>query len=136
MVRCSVLSYETEKLWLLLHAEGYRDSIKKKAILTYIDVREVSMDKLFEEIARMAFELYEKRGKADGFHLDDWLEAERIVLARHEKKKEKGEHGDVKPAKRKTTARKPKEEKATSARKETPKRKPAGKKTSTTKKTT
>ncbi|HXX79916.1 MAG TPA: DUF2934 domain-containing protein [Thermodesulfovibrionales bacterium] len=84
------------------------------------------MSKLCEEIARMAFELYEKRGKADGFHLDDWLEAERIVMARHEEK-EVLEQGSVKPVKRKTTARKPKEEKAP-ARKGTPKKKITGKK--------
>jgi len=88
------------------------------------------MNKLYEEIARVAFDLYEKRGKAEGFHLSDWLEAERIVMARHEKK-QKSEHGSVKPAKRKTTTRKPKEEKATPARKGTPR-----KKTATTKKTT
>jgi hypothetical protein len=93
------------------------------------------MNKLYEEIARMAFELYEKRGKADGFHLEDWLEAERLVMARHEKKGESGQEG-VKPAKRKTAARKPKEEKATSVRKGIPKKKTAGKKTSTTRKTT
>lgn len=97
--------------------------------------RYVCMNKLYEEIARVAFELYEKRGKAEGFHLSDWLEAERIVMARHEKKGESEPKG-VKPAKRNTTARKPKEEKATPARKETLKKKPAARKTSTTKKTT
>jgi len=114
---------------------GYRDSIKIKECFIYIGLKEVCMNKLYEEIARVAFELYEKRGKGDGFHLDDWLEAERIVMARHAKK-EKGDHGSVKPAKRKTTTRKPKEEKATAARKGTPKKKTAGKKTTTTKKTT
>ncbi|HUO76939.1 MAG TPA: DUF2934 domain-containing protein [Thermodesulfovibrionales bacterium] len=93
------------------------------------------MDKLYDEIARVAYELYEKRGKGEGFNLSDWLEAERIVMARHEKK-EKGEQGGVKPVKRKTTTRKPKEEKATAARKETPQKKTAGKRTATTKKTT
>lgn len=38
---------------------------------------------LFDEIARVAYELYEKRGKMHGCHFDDWLEAEKIVLARH-----------------------------------------------------
>ena len=85
------------------------------------------MDKLYEEIARVAFELYEKRGKADGFHLSDWLEAERIVMTRHEKKGE-----SVKPAKRKTASRKPKEEKATTTRKGTLKKNTAEKRTSAT----
>jgi hypothetical protein len=104
-------------------------------ILSYIDVREVCMNKLYEEIARVAFELYEKRGKGEGLQLSDWLEAERIVMARHEKKKE-NEQGGVKAAKRKTATRKPKEEKATATRKGTPKKKNTGKKTPTTKKTT
>ncbi len=41
------------------------------------------MDTLQEEIAKVAYELYEKRGRSPGCHLDDWLEAERIVRARH-----------------------------------------------------
>ncbi len=43
----------------------------------------VCMDTLQEEIAKVAYELYEKRGRGPGCHLDDWLEAERIVRARH-----------------------------------------------------
>lgn len=38
---------------------------------------------LHEEIAKIAYELYLKRGCVHGHDLDDWLEAERIVLARH-----------------------------------------------------
>lgn len=38
---------------------------------------------LHEEIAKVAYELYLKRGCVHGHDLDDWLEAERIVLARH-----------------------------------------------------
>ncbi len=41
-----------------------------------------------EEIAKVAYELYEKRGKAHGCHFDDWVEAEKIVMARHAGKKE------------------------------------------------
>lgn len=37
---------------------------------------------LHEEIAKVAYELYLKRGCVHGHDLDDWLEAERIVLAR------------------------------------------------------
>jgi hypothetical protein len=40
-------------------------------------------DLLCDEIAQVAYELYEKRGRAHGYHFDDWLKAERIVLARH-----------------------------------------------------
>ena len=38
---------------------------------------------LHEEIAKVAYELYAARGCIHGWDLDDWLEAERIVLARH-----------------------------------------------------
>lgn len=38
---------------------------------------------LHGEIARVAYELFESRGCIHGCDLDDWLEAERIVLGRH-----------------------------------------------------
>jgi hypothetical protein len=38
---------------------------------------------LYKEISKVAYELYEKRGKAEGRDLDDWLEAERILRARY-----------------------------------------------------
>lgn len=38
---------------------------------------------LHEEIAEVAYELYSARGCVHGWDLDDWLEAERIVWARH-----------------------------------------------------
>jgi hypothetical protein len=38
---------------------------------------------LHEEIAVVAYVLYEARGCVHGCDLDEWLEAERIVLARH-----------------------------------------------------
>ena len=36
-----------------------------------------------EEVARVAYELFERRGCTPGRELEDWLEAERIVRARH-----------------------------------------------------
>ncbi len=33
-----------------------------------------------ERIRRRAYELYEQRGKVDGFALDDWLQAEGEIL--------------------------------------------------------
>jgi hypothetical protein len=33
-----------------------------------------------ERIRRRAYELYEERGRLDGFALDDWLQAERELL--------------------------------------------------------
>lgn len=33
----------------------------------------------FEQVQRRAYELYEQRGRQDGYHLDDWLQAEKDV---------------------------------------------------------
>jgi len=38
---------------------------------------------LQDEIAAVAYELFESRGCIHGRDLDDWLDAERIVLGRH-----------------------------------------------------
>jgi hypothetical protein len=35
-----------------------------------------------EQIRRRAYELYEQRGRQDGFHEQDWLQAESEVLLR------------------------------------------------------
>ncbi len=42
-----------------------------------------NIENLSVEIVRVAYELYEKRGMAHGHDLEDWLEAEKIVLKRH-----------------------------------------------------
>ena len=47
-------------------------------------------DYLYEEIAKVAYYLHEKRGRVHGYDLDDWLEAERIVLERYAKRKKGG----------------------------------------------
>jgi hypothetical protein len=38
---------------------------------------------LNEEIAKVAYDLYEKRGKGNGNDLDDWVKAEKIVTERY-----------------------------------------------------
>lgn len=38
-------------------------------------------DDIRARIALKAYELYEQRGREDGRELDDWLQAERIVMA-------------------------------------------------------
>ena len=38
---------------------------------------------LHDEIAKAAYELFEARGCVHGCDLDDWLEAERIILGQH-----------------------------------------------------
>jgi len=40
----------------------------------------VSEQELRERIAQKAYELYEKRGHAHGCDVEDWLEAERLVV--------------------------------------------------------
>jgi hypothetical protein len=35
-----------------------------------------------DEVARLAYRLYEHRGRADGHELADWLAAERTLMAR------------------------------------------------------
>jgi len=39
--------------------------------------------KWHDEIARIARKLYEKSGRVEGRDLDNWLEAERIVMERY-----------------------------------------------------
>jgi len=39
------------------------------------------MDMLHERIARKAYELYEQRGWQHGHDVENWLEAERLILA-------------------------------------------------------
>ena len=46
-------------------------------------------DDVNSEIAKVAYELHEKRGLKHGHDLKDWLEAEKIVLTRYEKGPEK-----------------------------------------------
>ncbi len=42
---------------------------------------------LHDEIAKVAHDLYEKSGRIEGRDLGNWLEAERIVMARHKSEK-------------------------------------------------
>jgi hypothetical protein len=46
---------------------------------------------IYDEIAKVAYDFYEKSGRVHGRDVQNWLEAERVVLTRHEKgtKKEK-----------------------------------------------
>ena len=57
---------------------------KAKGIMPPTVIKEVRMDKsdeFYQEVAKVAYEIYEKRG-SHGQDFDDWLEAERIVMAR------------------------------------------------------
>ena len=44
------------------------------------DSADVECDPDTDAIARRAYEIYESRGREDGFALADWLEAERQLL--------------------------------------------------------
>jgi hypothetical protein len=48
---------------------------------------------IHDEIAWVAYELYEKRGRTHGYDLKDWFEAESIVMERHQKHAKEIEHG-------------------------------------------
>jgi hypothetical protein len=38
---------------------------------------------LYDEICKLAYELYERSGRREGRDAENWLEAERIVIARY-----------------------------------------------------
>ena len=42
---------------------------------------------LEEDIRRRAYELYEERGRVDGYEQEDWARAETEILARHQREK-------------------------------------------------
>ncbi len=50
---------------------------------------------LHDEIAGIAYELYESRGATHGRDLDDWLAAEELVLATHSGQDLEEPEGDV-----------------------------------------
>ncbi len=67
-----------------------------------------------EEIRRLAYEIFERRGRVHGRDLDDWLEAERIVTegdTEQKKRKQGTELTDKKEAK----ARKPRKPRSITA---------------------
>jgi len=86
-----------------------------------------------QEIAKMAYELWEKGGRLPGREIENWLEAERIVMARNpEKFTSKGKSKKAAPFEKMPVELKkatPKEMKKEASEKKAPARK-------TTKKTT
>lgn len=56
--------------------------------------------KMCDEIARVAYDLFEQRGRIHGYAQEDWLEAERIVMERHVREIEQ-EADVIKAAKKK-----------------------------------
>lgn len=45
---------------------------------------------LHNEISKVAFELYRNSGRMEGHDLDNWLEAERVVMERYKKQEKMG----------------------------------------------
>ena len=48
----------------------------------------ITLKQLEDEIRLIAYQLYELRGKEPGHEVEDWLEAEKIVLGKYLKSKE------------------------------------------------
>jgi hypothetical protein len=63
---------------------------------------------IYDEIAQVAHDLYEKSGRIQGRSVQNWLEAEKMVLARHEKDAKKAK--PVRPPKAATKKGKRKED--------------------------
>jgi hypothetical protein len=80
---------------------------------------------LFNEIAKVAYELYEKNGYIQSRDLDHWIEAEKIVMARLAEEEKKKEEKKIKSEKK--PANKP--EKKTEAKVEPKTKRPLRKKT-------
>jgi hypothetical protein len=70
---------------LTIHQGGkvMPEAIKKKksTVKVISTLPAVNQTSIQDEIAKKAYELYEKRGGQDGNDLQDWLEAERLVLS-------------------------------------------------------
>lgn len=64
--------------------------------------------KLKEEIAKVAYELYEKDGRKHGKDQEHWLEAERIVRARMEEQSKPEKAREVPAVKKASPAEAPK----------------------------
>jgi len=56
-----------------------------------------------DEIARVAYEIYEKSGRMNGRDIDNWLEAERIVVAQNSKQQEEAAETAVRKKRTKNT---------------------------------
>ena len=67
------------------YCESFGAEIKK--ILRQVERKQSAKQANFrEEIAKVAYDLFERSGRVQGLDLDDWFEAERIVMKRHRQK--------------------------------------------------
>lgn len=58
------------------------------------------LKKFYDEVAKVAYDLFEQRGRVHGQDMEDWFKAEIIVKKRYEKGMER-KAGVVKPTNRK-----------------------------------
>jgi hypothetical protein len=58
------------------------------------------MNELHDKIKGIAYELYLKRGMIDGYDIDDWLEAEKMVIGSNNSEIGKKENGQTKKSKK------------------------------------
>jgi hypothetical protein len=83
-----------------------------------------------EEIKRVAYELYEKSGRVGGHELENWLAAEKIVMARYAQKEGARQPSTTRPTKKASAAsRVKKDETSKTASKDIAGKKPRSKKT-------
>jgi Protein of unknown function (DUF2934) len=82
--------HSVKKRRLPMSKSQNRDSESREIPVKEVSEFSVSGDKLLHQrIAEKAYELYECRGCCHGQDLDDWLEAERLVLAEIEPQTDK-----------------------------------------------
>ena len=59
---------------------GQKPESKQDVVKESMSAGENTVPSLEEQISRRAYELYDQRGKQDGYADEDWLRAEREVL--------------------------------------------------------
>jgi hypothetical protein len=61
------------------------------------------LDAFYDEVSKVAYDLFEKRGKVHGHDMADWLKSEIIVKKRYTKKGDQaqaGSHNSMMPEKK------------------------------------
>jgi hypothetical protein len=73
---------ESKEKELAIRPENKPLAVKKKSAKSKPKLSESSINdsEIHRQVAVRAYELFEKRGRSHGRDLDDWLEAEKVVL--------------------------------------------------------
>ena len=56
-------------------------STGKRNVFSSLSTKKFNAEEIQQKIEKKAYELFEQRGASHGSDLEDWLEAERIILA-------------------------------------------------------